>query len=158
MLVVLVCVALAILIVGFVISRVRDENLSVVVGILGTFFLIGSIIGGIKLAFVIGDSLPVVITENTYNIQELSSKPGCFVKEVEAFDHTLYIVQIDGTEVTYSSKKFDHAYQTCVGDQNFVKTVKVNTGRQAVWLYAFAVNTNDLTINTASCSGIWNVN
>ena len=158
MFVVLGCVALAVLIIVAALRIVRREGWSMVVVALSTLLFIASIGGGIKLAYVIGDSMPVVITENTYNIQNLDTKPGYLVKEVDVNLHTLYIVQIDGKEVTYSSNNFDNVDTTCDRDQNWVKIVEVNTGREAVWLYAFAVDTSDLTINTDSCKGIWHVN
>ena len=126
--------------------------------ILTTIFIFIGMGFGLKMAEWIGDSLPVVVTESKIPIQELSEKPGVWLKEIDTGNRTLYMVQVDGKEQIYSSKKFDDINFSCDGG-NSIEIVRVNTGRKLVWLYATAVNTNEMTIHLdESCSTVWYVN
>lgn len=113
---------------------------------------------GVEVAQRIGDSLPVVVDPSLIPIQELSEKPGYWLKQIDTGSTTRYTFQVDGKELTYTSRDFDEIHKTCDGG-NYLEIMRVNTGRKLVWLYAIAVNTSELTIHLdESCATTWYVN
>lgn len=125
---------------------IMDELLMMV---LGPAVIVAFIIG-CCLTVQIGNKLPVKVASEIRQIQELSSQPGYWVKEMpDGNYHKFYVVQADGQKKTYQElgyNEFEYVYD----GGNYVESSITYHPGKLIWLYASTEDVSKLEIHISS--------